>query len=269
MAEENLSWGYSRIRDALHNLGITTDRNTVKRILNDHGIEPAPKRKRKMPWSTFIAAHLDVLAAMDFFNIEVLTFAGIVRYHVFFAIHLKTREVQIVGIKASPSEEWMKQMPRNLTDCFDGFLKDMRYVIMDRDPLYTPSIQSSDSCPAEFWHRMRSPASLLPDLLLMRSIQYPGLFHELRLKFRDSGGQIHGAVLYGQYEDAVLERRANQKMLPDTIETQVLGDFGFRPQQLGVQPNKIERVLNALDILRGNVLGPSFEGIVLDILNVE
>jgi len=66
MAEENLSWGYTRIRDALHNLGITTDRNTVKRILNDNGIEPAPERKRKMSWSTFIAAHLDVLAAMDF-----------------------------------------------------------------------------------------------------------------------------------------------------------------------------------------------------------
>jgi len=137
MAEENLSWGYTRIRDALYNLGITTDRNTVKRILNDNGIEPAPERKRKMRWSTFIAAHLDVLAAMDFFNVEVLTFAGIVRYHVFFAIHLKTREVQIVGIKANPSEEWMKQMARNLTDCYDGFLKDMRYVIMDNDPLFT------------------------------------------------------------------------------------------------------------------------------------
>jgi len=138
MAEENLSWGYTRIRDALHNLGITTDRNTVKRILNDHGIESAPERKRKMPWSTFIAVHLDVLAAMDFFNVEVLTLTGIVRYHVLFAIHLKTRKVQIVGIKANPSEEWMKQMARNLTDCYDGFLKDMRHVIIDRDPLYTP-----------------------------------------------------------------------------------------------------------------------------------
>ena len=101
-------------------------------------MEPAPERKRKMPWSTFIAAHLDVLAAMDFFNVEVLTFTGIIRYHVLFAIHLKTREVQIVGIKANPSEEWMKQVARNLTDCYDGFLKDMHYVIIDRDPLYTP-----------------------------------------------------------------------------------------------------------------------------------
>ncbi len=44
MAGKNQSWGYTRIRDALHNLGITVDRNTVKRILNDHGIEPAPER---------------------------------------------------------------------------------------------------------------------------------------------------------------------------------------------------------------------------------
>ena len=78
MAEENLSWGYTRIRDALHNLGITTDRNTVKRILNDNGIEPAPERKRGMSWSTFISAHLEVQDAMDFFNVEVLTFTGIV-----------------------------------------------------------------------------------------------------------------------------------------------------------------------------------------------
>ena len=54
MANENQSWGYTRIRDALHNLGITVDRNTVKRILNDHGIEPAPERKRTgTAWKIF------------------------------------------------------------------------------------------------------------------------------------------------------------------------------------------------------------------------
>ena len=33
MANKNQTWGYTRIRDALHNLGIIVDRNTVKRIL--------------------------------------------------------------------------------------------------------------------------------------------------------------------------------------------------------------------------------------------
>ena len=138
MANENQSWGYTRIRDALHNLGITVDRNTVKRILNDHDIEPAPERKRAgTPWKTFLAAHWEVLAAIDFFNVEVLTFAGIIRYHILFTMRLETREVQIVGITAQPCEAWMKQMVRNLTDPFDGFLRDTRYLIMDRDPLYT------------------------------------------------------------------------------------------------------------------------------------
>ena len=78
-----------------------------------------------------------VLAAIDFFNVEVLTFAGIIRYYVLFSIHLETREVQIVGITAQPCEKWIKQMARNLTDAFDGFLRDVQYLIMDRDPLYT------------------------------------------------------------------------------------------------------------------------------------
>ena len=120
MANENQSWGYTRIRDALHNLGITVDRNTVKRILNDHGIEPAPERKRQMPWKTFLNAHWDVLAAIDFFNVEILTLTGIIRYHVLFAIRLETRKVQILGITAQPCEPWMKQMARNLTGCASG-----------------------------------------------------------------------------------------------------------------------------------------------------
>jgi hypothetical protein len=31
----------------------------------------------------------------------------------------------------------MKQIARNLTDCVDGFLKHTKYLILDRDPLYT------------------------------------------------------------------------------------------------------------------------------------
>ncbi len=47
MAVENPPWGYTRIRGALANLGHDIARNTVKRILHDHGIEPAPERACK------------------------------------------------------------------------------------------------------------------------------------------------------------------------------------------------------------------------------
>lgn len=57
MASENSSWGYTRICGALRNLGHDIGRNTVKRILAEHGIEPAPERRKRIPWSTFLKAH--------------------------------------------------------------------------------------------------------------------------------------------------------------------------------------------------------------------
>ncbi len=39
-ASENPSWGYTRIRGALRNLGHELGRNTIKRILLDNGMEP-------------------------------------------------------------------------------------------------------------------------------------------------------------------------------------------------------------------------------------
>jgi len=66
MATENPTWGYTRIRGGLTHVGHDVARNTIKAILKDHGIEPAPERCTKMPWKTFLAAHWDALAAADF-----------------------------------------------------------------------------------------------------------------------------------------------------------------------------------------------------------
>ena len=137
MAQENAGWGYTRLRDALRHLGHEIARNTVKRILLDNGIVPAPERNRKTSWRTFIRAHLGEIAAADFFSVEVLTLRGLVRYFVFFVVDIKTRRVEIAGISWAPTGAWMKQIARNLTDAEDGFLLGMRYLILDRDPLYT------------------------------------------------------------------------------------------------------------------------------------
>src|SRR4030095_5963397 len=98
------------------------------------GTEPAPQRRTKMPWKTFLAAHWDVLAAADFFTVEVLTMTGLVRYVVLFVMRLKTRRVEIVGITNQPHHEWMMQVGRSLTDAVDGVLRGVQYLILDRDP---------------------------------------------------------------------------------------------------------------------------------------
>ena len=63
----------------MKNLGHEVGRNTIKRILLDHGIEPAPERGERTPWKTFLQAHWEGLAAADFFTVEVMTMSGLVR----------------------------------------------------------------------------------------------------------------------------------------------------------------------------------------------
>ena len=137
MAEENKSWGYRRIQGALANLGHCVSRSTVRRILREHGIDPAPERHKHLPWKTFLRAHWGAIAAADFFTVEIWTRTGLRRYFVFFVMDLATRNVEVAGITAAPSGVWMTQIARNLTDAAIGFLSDHRYLICDRDPLYT------------------------------------------------------------------------------------------------------------------------------------
>ncbi len=90
MARDNPRWGYTRIRGALRNLGHEIGRNTIKRIL-ENGFDPAPLRKKGMSWETFLRAHWGLIAATDFFSVEVLTRRGLIRYFVLFVIDLETR----------------------------------------------------------------------------------------------------------------------------------------------------------------------------------
>ncbi len=132
-AKENPSWGYDRIQGALANVGYHISDRTVGNVLKAHGIEPAPDRQQRIKWSTFLKAHWDVLAAIDFTTIEVWTRGGLVTIYLLFVIVLKTRRVHFAGCSTNPDQIWMNQIARNLTDTFDGFLVGKRYLLMDRD----------------------------------------------------------------------------------------------------------------------------------------
>jgi transposase InsO family protein len=137
MARENVGWDYTRIEGALRNLGHVVSRSTVRRMLKDHGIEPANRRRKHIPWKTFLQAHWGAMAAADFLTVEVWTARGLTRYLVLFVVDLATRRVEVAGIAPQPDGEWMTQVTRNLTDSFDGFLQGKRFLIHDRDPLFT------------------------------------------------------------------------------------------------------------------------------------
>ena len=146
MAEENGGWGYRRIQGALSNLGHEIARTTIANILKRHGIEPAPERNRKTTWKEFLRRHWSQIIATDFFTVEVWTHTGLKRFTVLFFMDLSTRRVEIGGVASSANGLWMLQIARNLTDAIDGFLRSKRYLIHDRDPLYTREFLSIYCC---------------------------------------------------------------------------------------------------------------------------
>ena len=69
MAEENPTWGSTRLQGALKNVGHRVGRSTIARILKAHGVSPVPARPTS--WQTCLRAHWGAIAGADFFTTEV------------------------------------------------------------------------------------------------------------------------------------------------------------------------------------------------------
>jgi hypothetical protein len=53
-------------------------RGTIRRILNDHGIEPAPAREREC-LGRLLEGALEALVAADFFSVESRPYEGLLK----------------------------------------------------------------------------------------------------------------------------------------------------------------------------------------------
>ena len=123
--ERSTTWG--------HDVG----RGTIANVLKHEGIEPAPERGGRTPWSVFLKVHWRSIVAADFFTTEVWSWRGLVTYYVLFIIEVSRRMVHIAGMTTQPNESWMMQVARNLTDQFGGCLASKTHLIVDRDTKYT------------------------------------------------------------------------------------------------------------------------------------
>ena len=136
MAEDNPSWGYTRILGALRNVGFNVGRGTVANVLKENGIDPALLRGKRTQWATFLKAHWKILVASDFFSVEVWRLSGLTTFYVLFFIQLSTRTVKIAGITINPDAVWMLQIARNIMGEDVGTLHGNRKRIIDRDTKY-------------------------------------------------------------------------------------------------------------------------------------
>src|SRR5215469_2849815 len=127
----------SRVRHPILDMSWRAARSL--RFWERHGMEPAPERSRKTTWKEFLCRHWEMI---DFFTVEVWTRRGLQRFMVLFFIDLSTRKVEIAGVARAANGLWMSQIARILTDPEDGILIGKRYLIHDRDPLFTAEFLS-------------------------------------------------------------------------------------------------------------------------------
>ena len=86
-----------------------------------------------MSWCEFIRAHVEVLAKVDFFRLEVWTAGGLSTFYVLSCMRVVSRQICIAGITTSPDRRSMEQMARNISFAETGFLNGCRYLLHDRD----------------------------------------------------------------------------------------------------------------------------------------
>jgi hypothetical protein len=109
----------------------------LKFLIAGHCQVLATHRIRKTTWKEFLSRHWELIVAADFFTVEVWTRRGLRRFMVLFLMELSTRKVEVAGIAAGANGLWMSQIGRNLTNAGEGILHGKRYLIHDRDPLFT------------------------------------------------------------------------------------------------------------------------------------
>ncbi len=135
LAQENPTWGYSKLHGELLKLGYDIGRSTVRDILKRQHIAPAPQRAKNCGnWSSLLSHYGKQLMACDFFTVETVWLKTL---HALFFIELGSRRVHFAGCTAHPTAEWVTQQARHLTWRLQDEQLSMRFLIRDRDAKFT------------------------------------------------------------------------------------------------------------------------------------
>jgi putative transposase len=94
---------------------------------------PAPRRAGPT-WRQFLTAQARAIVACDFLVVETVLLH---RLYVLVFIEHGTRRIHLGGVTAHPTGAWAVQEARNLAMDLDDRLETLRFLIHDRDPVFT------------------------------------------------------------------------------------------------------------------------------------
>src|SRR5919202_5884562 len=138
LARENPRWGYQRLRGELLKLGYPVSATTIRTVLRQHRVPPAPGR-RGLAWRAFLGAQARAVLACDFFTVETVRLQTL---YVLFFLQVGTRRVFLAGCTERPSADWVTLQARNLVwDLEDGGVE-ATLLIRDRDSKFTPAFDA-------------------------------------------------------------------------------------------------------------------------------
>ena len=128
LARENPHWGYQRIVGELKGAGIAVSATSVRKVLLEAGLPPAPQRTRSS-WRAFLRAQAASVLACDFLTVDTIFLQ---RIYVLFFISVATRRIEYVACTSTPDGQWTAQQARNLI-MQRGHEHRFRFLIRDRD----------------------------------------------------------------------------------------------------------------------------------------
>jgi transposase len=138
LARENTDWGYRKIHGELAGLGVKIAAPTVREILNNAGIHPAPRRAGAT-WRQFLRSQAEAILACDLFTADLLDGT---QAHVLAVIEHATRRIRILGVTVHPTGAWTAQQARNLVMDLGEQAHQIKFIIRDRGSNYTAAFDT-------------------------------------------------------------------------------------------------------------------------------